>query len=99
MIEMLVGLNVTNDDDYSKYRAGMTPLLKDCGGGFGYDFKIAQTLINDSEHDINRVFTIYFPSEEVMNSFFTNPEYKEFKKSYFEKSVADTTIIATYDRK
>lgn len=42
MIEMLVGLNITNDDNYTKYREGMTPILESIGGGFNYDFKIAE---------------------------------------------------------
>jgi uncharacterized protein (DUF1330 family) len=72
MIEMLVGLYVTNDSDYSKYREGMTPILQSMAGGFGYDFKIAEVLKNESGNKINRVFTIYFPNEEKMNSFFSD---------------------------
>ena len=98
MIEMLVGLYVTNDSDYSKYREGMSPLLKSIGGGFGYDFKIAEVLKNESENKINRVFTIYFPDEEKMNSFFLDKKYLDFKDRFFVNSVTSTTIIATYNK-
>ncbi len=96
MIEMLVGLKVTNDTDYSNYRAAMTPLLESIGGSFGYDFKVAEVLISQTENEINRVFTIRFPSDEKMNAFFTNEEYLKIKKEFFEHSVASTTILATY---
>lgn len=99
MIEMLIGLNVTNEEGYSSYRAGMTPLLEAAGGGFGYDFKIAETLKSETDEKINRVFTIYFPSPDVMNSFFTDPGYLNIKKEHFEGAVASTTIMKTYKRK
>jgi hypothetical protein len=43
-------------------------------------------------------FTIYFSNEDSMNSFFSNEEYLKIKARHFEKSVTDTTIIATYGR-
>ena len=98
MIEILVGLYVTDDSSYSKYREGMTPMLNSIGGGFGHDFKIAEVLKNESEKKINRVFTIYFPDEEKKNSFFSNGEYLSIKDKYFTSAVESTTIIATYDR-
>ena len=36
--EMLVGLHVTNNEMYRAYREKMTPVLVECGDGFGYDF-------------------------------------------------------------
>lgn len=98
MLEMLVGLNVSNDENYAQYRKGMTPLLTSVGGGFGYDFKVSEVLINKSGNDINRVFTISFPSKEVMKSFFSNPEYLKIKSEFFEGSVLETTIISTYEK-
>ena len=97
MIEMLVGLNVINDAEYAKYREGMTPILDSIAGGFGYDFKIAEVLKSTTENKINRVFTIFFPSEEKMNSFFTNKEYLKIKETHFSNSVESTTIISTYN--
>ena len=96
--ERLVGLNVVDDEAYQSYRDEMTPILKSYGGGFGYDFKVSEVLKSKTETPINRVFTIYFSSEDSMNSFFSNDEYLKIKKRHFEKSVTDTTIIATYER-
>ena len=45
-------------------------LLPLYGGSFGYDFKIAEVLKSKSSNKINKVFTIEFPSREVMNAFF-----------------------------
>ncbi len=97
-LEMLVGLNVVDDEAYQSYRDEMTPILKSYDGGFGYDFKVSEVLKSKTEAPINRVFTIYFSSEDSMNSFFSNDDYLKIKKRHFEKSVADTTIIATYER-
>ncbi len=97
-VEMLVGLNVIDDEAYQLYRDEMTPILLSYGGAFGYDFKISEVLKSKTEAPINRVFTIYFSNEGSMNSFFSNDEYLKIKERHFEKSVTDTTIIATYCR-
>jgi hypothetical protein len=67
VIEMLVGLNVIDDKGYLKYREGMTPILSQFSGSFGYDFKIDETLKSETESLINRVFTIRFESKELMD--------------------------------
>ncbi len=94
--EMLVGVNVVNDSVYQSYRDEMAPILERHGGGFGYDFKISEVLKSKTEAPINRVFTIYFADENSKDSFFSNVEYKKIKQKHFEKSVSDTTIIASY---
>ncbi len=95
---MLVGLNVIDDEAYQLYRDEMTPILLSYGGGFGYDFKISEILKSKTEAPINRLFTIYFSDEDSMKLFFSNDEYLKIKERLFEKSVTDTTIIATYGR-
>lgn len=42
--ELLVGLHVTNAQQYQQYRQAMQPLLKQYSGGFRYDFSIEETL-------------------------------------------------------
>ena len=96
--EMLVGLNVTDDFQYQEYRKSMIPILQAYGGGFGYDFKVSEVLLTQTDSKINRVFTIYFPDKERMEQFFANADYLKIKKSYFENSVSDTTIISTYKK-
>lgn len=96
--EILVGLNVTDDDLYQKYRDEMTPILKTYGGGFRYDFLIEKVLKTDSESKINRFFAIYFETEEAKEEFFLNDKYLQIKEKYFTPSVSSTTIIAKYKR-
>lgn len=96
--EMLVGLNVIDDEAYQMYRAEMMPILKRYGGGFGYDFKVSDVLKSETTAPINRVFTIYFANEDSMKAFFSDDAYLQSKQTYFETSVTDTTIIATYER-
>ncbi len=96
--EMLVGLHVTNDKVYQDYREKMTPVLIECGGGIGYDFRIAEVLKSQTDNEINRVFTIYFPDKEAMQKFFSAESYRAIKAKFFESSVASTTVIAEYTR-
>ncbi|WP_444937391.1 DUF1330 domain-containing protein [Microbulbifer sp. JMSA002] len=98
MYEMLVGLDVSNDDVYQVYRDAMRPILESYGGSFGYDFRVSEVLKSESNFKINRVFTIRFPSEQIMNDFFSSPKYMAVKKKYFELSVLSTTIIAGYEK-
>ncbi|MFT5835661.1 MAG: hypothetical protein ACI9RG_000554 [Sulfurimonas sp.] len=96
--ERVVGLYVTDDDMYAKYREAMLPILKTFGGGFSYDFKIAEVLKSEVPEKINRVFVIYFKDEESMNLFFSNEKYLEVKQKYFIPSVLDATEIARYQK-
>ena len=96
--ETMVGLTVTDDDGYTKYRNAMAPLLAAHGGGFRYDFTIDKVLQSASEHPINRVFAIYFGSKAQMAAFFANPDYQAIKAKYFQPAVAGTTIFGSYER-
>lgn len=98
MYEMAVGLNIINDEVYSNYRKEMKPLLEAHQGGFRYDFKVSEVLKNEDGNPINRVFFIYFGSEDLMDQFFANPEYLKIKSQFFEESVQATTILSSYSR-
>ena len=98
LYEYLVGLNVTDKSKYQEYRKAMLPILKAHGGGFNYDFRVSEVLISQTENDINRVFTIYFPDKETSEKFFSHPEYLKAKETYFEKAVKFTTIISEYEK-
>ena len=96
--ENLVGLNVIDEKEYQQYRTAMIPILKSFGGDFGYDFKVSDVLLSQTENEINRVFTICFPNKDAREKFFSDPEYIKVKKRHFENSVASTTIISGYER-
>lgn len=97
-IENLMAMYITDDASYTTYRRNMLPLLKKYGGGFGYDFKIAEVLKSEVNQPINRVFTIYFKDEATMNEFFSDEEYISIKKAYFEKAVSTVVEIAKYPK-
>lgn len=96
--ECVVGLNVTDDKSYADYRKGMIPILGEYGGGFRYDFKVSEVLLNEEGRTINRVFVIYFHDENSMNEFFNNTNYKKVKKEFFENAVDASTVISAYQR-
>lgn len=95
---MLVGLEVIDDKTYTEYRAAMRPILERFGGGFRYDFKIAEVLRKETTNPINRVFTIFFSDRPSRDAFFSDAGYQKAKQQFFEKSVSATTILAEYDR-
>ena len=95
--EMLVGLDVTDDEGYQKYRAAMSPVLAQHGGGFRYDFRIGEVLRSETNDRINRVFTIHFSDRDARERFFSHPEYKKIRAEFFESSVGATTLIAEYE--
>jgi len=97
-VEMLVGMDVANDEIYQQYRDAMAPILKQHGGAFSYDFRISEVLKSAAEGEINRVFTICFPSQNDLDAFFSDPDYLGVKAQYFEPSVNDFTIIASYTK-
>lgn len=95
---MLVGLLVTDDPTYARYRAAMLPILEEHGGGFGYDFRVSEVLRSRADHDINRVFTIYFPDRATRDRFFDHPDYQRARSEFFDPSVSGLTVLAEYDR-
>lgn len=96
--ETLVGLNVTDEEGYRRYRAGMTPILGTHGGRFRYDFRVSEVLHSESPEPINRVFVIAFPSAEAQRAFFSDPAYLAVRKRHFDPAVGSVTRIAAYPR-
>ena len=95
--ERIMGLDVIDDQKYQKYREAMTPILQSFGGSFGFDFKVSEVLLSKTDDNINRVFTITFPTQNQMDSFFSNPEYLGVKSKYFDQSVQSKTVISLHE--
>jgi len=64
----VVGLQVTDEAGYARYRQGMLPILEEYGGSFRDDFRIAEHLRSEASHPINRLFLIAFPDREQRDS-------------------------------
>lgn len=96
--ERIMGIEVIDDDLYQKYRESMIPILHTYGGSFGFDFIVSKVLKSTNDDPINRVFTIIFPSKEIMESFFSDSSYLEVKRKYFENSVRTVTTISMHEK-
>ena len=96
--ERIMGIEVTNEDEYQLYRENMLPILHSFGGSFGFDFKINEVLKSKTDNAINRVFTLDFPSKQVMEAFFNNTEYLAVKEKYFLNSVNSVTTISMHEK-
>ncbi|MEW6997468.1 DUF1330 domain-containing protein [Colwelliaceae bacterium BS250] len=96
--ERIMGLEVINDERYQKYRENMIPILHSFGGSFGFDFKVSDVLKSKTDEVINRVFTLDFPSKEIMEEFFSNSAYLAVKKEFFIHSVRSVTTISMHEK-
>lgn len=83
-----VGLEVTDDALYARYRAEMTPLLEAHGGRFDHDFAVARVLRSSGSDRINRVFALSFPDRGAHTRFFADERYRRVREAYFEPAVA-----------
>lgn len=97
MIEILIGLHVTDQGQYSEYRKHMSPLLEAQGGRFVVDVHVAEVLRAPEAKPINRLFTIRFPSQAQHDAFFANPDYLAVRERYFVPSVGAIQRLARYE--
>jgi len=97
MIEILVGLRVTDEATYATYREHMTPLLIARGGSFGLDLRVGEILKNPGAEPFNRLFTIRFPSLSAHDAFFADPAYVAVRERYFDPSVAYRVRLGSYE--
>ena len=97
MMEILIGICVTNEETYTAYRAHMSPLLSARGGSFGVDVRVAEVLKNPGTEPFNRLFTIRFPTLAAHDAFFSDPEYLAVRQRYFEPSVAHSMRFGRYE--
>ena len=96
--ERIIGLNVIDDQGYQRYREAMRPILKTYGGAFGYDFRVSEVLLSKTEDDINRVFTIEFPSKQIMDEFFADLDYVVVQNRYLKNSINSKTVISMHEK-
>jgi uncharacterized protein (DUF1330 family) len=96
--ERIMGLHVIDDEAYQKYREAMEPILISIGGSFGFDFKVSEVLRSKTDNEINRVFTIEFPSKQEMENFFSRPDYLEIQNKYLVNAIKSKTVISMHDK-
>ncbi|MFV1977274.1 MAG: DUF1330 domain-containing protein [Candidatus Scalindua sp.] len=96
--ERIIGLDVIDDQEYQKYREAILPLLKTYGGAFGYDFRVSEVLLSRTKDDINRVFTIEFPSKSKMEAYFRDPEYIVIQNRHLNNSINSKTVISLHEK-
>lgn len=94
--EIHVGLHVSDEAGYQRYRDGMTPLLEEVGGYFRYDMRVSELLKGDAEEPFNRVFIISFPDEQTKESYFTDERYLAVREEFFNPSVSSVRQISGY---
>ncbi len=91
----LVGLEVTDDASYARYRAAMTPILTSYGGAFGVDLVVGRVLLGDAR--INRVFTLSFPDRATQERFFADERYLAVRREFFAPAVGHVATLAEFD--
>ena len=95
--ERIMGLHVIDDQEYQRYRQAMLPILHSYGGAFGYDFRVSEVLLSKTENNINRLFSIEFPSKQVMEEFFSDADYVLVKNRHLRHAIASKTVISMHE--
>lgn len=95
--ELLVGMRVTDETGYTRYRAAMTPILESMGGCFRYDMRVSELLKGEADEPFNRVFILSFPDDAARDRFFADPAYQRARAEHFAGSVSSFTIMAAYN--
>ncbi|WP_153916721.1 DUF1330 domain-containing protein [Shewanella sp. TC10] len=95
--QRIMALHVHDEAEYQAYRDAMLPILHFYGGDFAYDFTVSKVLKSKTNSQINRVFTIDFPSEAVMDAFFNDEAYLSVKQRHFDASVTSATVIGLHE--
>ncbi|MEL6339412.1 MAG: DUF1330 domain-containing protein [Myxococcota bacterium] len=96
MYEMIVAMNVVDSARYAQYREAMRPILERYGGGFRYDFVVAETLQTESSHPITRLFAIHFRDKNACAAFFSDSDYQDVKALHYDGAVDGHTVIAEH---
>ncbi len=94
--EIHVGLRVTDEAGYQRYRDGMTPLLESVGGYFRYDMRVNELIKGDADEAFNRVFVISFPDQRTKEDYFADPRYLAIREEFFNPSVSSVKQISAY---
>lgn len=97
MYETLMAMHILDEASYQRYREGMLPILARYGGGFRYDFRVAEVLQSEADHPITRVFAIHFPDRHGREAFFQDPDYRQVRKTHFDHAVGGFTKIGSYE--
>ena len=92
----MIGLWVRDQAGYAEYRANMTPILHRYGGEFGTDLEVSRVLKPAGE-ELNRIFTIGFPSRAVRDAFFADPAYLAVRAQHFEPAVSRVTRLGEWE--
>ncbi|MEM7606765.1 MAG: DUF1330 domain-containing protein [Myxococcota bacterium] len=92
-VERLVGLQVNDAAGYQSYRDGMMPILSRYGGRFVLDLDVARVRLAPDGASFNRLFVLRFPSAEVLDAFFSDPDYQRVRSEFFEPSVGNVSIL------
>jgi len=101
--DVLVGLHVTDEASYDRYRAAMKPILHRVGGRFVADLRVSGVLTKDVTRTdaegsidprVNRVFLLRFPDAATKDAFFSDPGYVEARRAHFEGAVGVVNLIS-----
>jgi uncharacterized protein (DUF1330 family) len=93
----IYGLKVDDEAEYVRYRAAMTPIFTRFGGRFGFDVRVSEVLKSEAGNNINRLFSMRFPSAAAAERFFDDPEYREVRARLFVRAVSSVVCLGKLD--
>ncbi len=89
MQKMIFELKITDEKNYMAYRKTIKPLMDELGIVVMKEYRISKTVHSDAVEDqVNMLAMFGFPSESIMDQFFSSDTYQDAKK-LFDRSTAN----------
>jgi len=94
MRKMIFVLKITDEMNYKTYRKRIKPLMDELGIVVMKEYRISKTVHSSAAEDqVNMLAMFGFPSERIMEQFFSSDTYQDAKK-LFDESTANFEKLA-----
>ena len=87
----IIQINVTNPENYKKYKEQVTPIVKKFGGE--YLIRGGQSEIAEGSWPYERTVVLKFPTYEMVKKWHDSDEYKPIRKIREDNSKCNAIII------
>jgi len=94
VFEMWVGITVTDETSYQRYRDEMGPFLEAYGGSFHVDVRVTDVLRAPKPVGFNRLFALRFPNRDARDGLFSDERYVAVRAEHFQGSVGEVVRLS-----
>jgi uncharacterized protein (DUF1330 family) len=88
---IILQTKIVDEEQHAKYREGVMPLIEKFGGR--HIVKGGPLVVLEGSHDGRRFSIIEFPSIDIINTFWTSPEYTHLKELRKDTALFDVWML------